>query len=78
MSKYNFNIIIEQDEDGMYIVTVPALKSCYTQAKSIDELYIRIKEVIELCLEVEEEHKYLKDDYKYNKLIKADKVEVSI
>ena len=77
MSKYDFNIIIEQDEDGMYIATVPALKSCYTQAKSIDELYIRIKEVIELCLGVEE-YNYLKDNYKYNKLIKADKVEVSI
>ena len=46
MSKYDFNIIIEQDEDGMYIGTVPALRSCYTQAKLIDELYIRIKEVI--------------------------------
>lgn len=62
----------------MYIATVPALKSCYTQAKSIDEIYIRIKEVIELCLEVEEEHNYLKYNYKYNKLIKADRVEVSI
>ncbi|WP_295156797.1 type II toxin-antitoxin system HicB family antitoxin [uncultured Brachyspira sp.] len=46
MSKYDFNILIEQDEDGMYIAAVPSLKSCYTQAKSIDELYIRTKEVI--------------------------------
>ncbi len=44
-------MIIEKDEDGMYIATVPQLKSCYTQAKSVDELIPRIKEVIKLCLE---------------------------
>ena len=49
----DFTVIIEQDEDGYYVATVPNLKSCYTQAKTIEELYPRIKEVIELCLEVE-------------------------
>ncbi len=47
----NFTVLIEQDEDGYYVATVPALKSCYTQAKNLEELYARIKEVIELCLE---------------------------
>ena len=42
----NFTVLIEQDEDGFYMATVPALKSCYTQAKTIEELYPRIKEVI--------------------------------
>ncbi len=46
-----FTILIEQDEDGYYVATAPALKSCYTQAKTLEELYPRIKEVIELCLE---------------------------
>ncbi|MDM8519070.1 type II toxin-antitoxin system HicB family antitoxin [Anaerolineales bacterium HSG6] len=50
---YNFIVLIEQDEDGYYVATVPALKSCYTQAKTLAELYPRIKEVIELCLEEE-------------------------
>jgi predicted RNase H-like HicB family nuclease len=50
---YNFTVLIEQGEDGAYIATVPALKSCYTQADTIPELYKNIKEVIELCLEVE-------------------------
>ena len=50
----NFTVLIEQDEDGYYVATVPALKSCYTQAKNLEELYARIKEVIELCLEEEE------------------------
>lgn len=49
-----FTVLIEQDEDGYYVATVPSLKSCYTQAKTLEELYPRIKEVIELCLEEEE------------------------
>jgi len=49
-----FTVLIEQDEDGYYVATIPALKSCYTQAKTLEDLYPRIKEVIELCLEEEE------------------------
>ena len=44
-------VLIEKDEDGYYVATVPALKSCYTQARTLEELYPRIKEVIGLCLE---------------------------
>ncbi|MCK5524341.1 MAG: type II toxin-antitoxin system HicB family antitoxin [Thiomargarita sp.] len=51
---HTFTVLIEQDEDGYYVATVPALKSCYTQAKTLDTLYPRIYEVIELCLEEEE------------------------
>ncbi len=52
---YNFSVLIEKDEDGYYIATAPSLKSCYTQAKTLEELYPRIKEVIELCLEEQPE-----------------------
>jgi predicted RNase H-like HicB family nuclease len=55
MKIYNFSVLIEKDEDEYYVATVPALKSCYTQAKTLDDLYPRIKEVIELCLEEEPE-----------------------
>jgi predicted RNase H-like HicB family nuclease len=51
---YSLTVLIEQDEDGYYVATVPALKSCYTQAKTLEELYPRIREVIELCLEEQE------------------------
>ena len=44
-------VLIEQDEDGYYMATVPSLKSCYTQAETLEELYPRIGEVVELCLE---------------------------
>ena len=50
-----FTVIIERDKDGFYVATVPALKSCYTQAKTMEELIPRIREVILLCLE-EQEH----------------------
>jgi predicted RNase H-like HicB family nuclease len=49
-----FTVVIEQDEDGYYVATVPQLKGCHTQAKSLDELMARTKEVIQLCLETGE------------------------
>ncbi len=47
-----FTVVIEQDEDGMYVASVPELEGCHTQAKTIDELSERIKEAIVLYLEV--------------------------
>ena len=49
-----FNVIIERDTEGFYVGTVAELKGCHTQAKSLDALLERIKEAIELCVEVEE------------------------
>lgn len=49
-----FNVVIEQDEDGYFVASVPALRGCHTQAKSLDVLMKRIKEAISLCLEVED------------------------
>jgi predicted RNase H-like HicB family nuclease len=48
-----FSVVIEKDEDGYFVATVPALRGCHTQAKSLDTLMKRIKEAIELCLEVQ-------------------------
>ncbi len=50
-----FDVVIEKDEDGYYVASVPALHGCYTQAKSLDVLVERIQEAIELCLEVQGE-----------------------
>jgi len=52
--KREFNIIIEQDEDGYYIASVLELPGCHTQAKSLDKLNERIIEAIELYIEVDE------------------------
>ncbi|MCC5997555.1 MAG: type II toxin-antitoxin system HicB family antitoxin [Thermofilum sp.] len=48
-----FSVVIERDEDGYYVAHVPELPGCHTQAKTLDELLERIKEAIELHLEVE-------------------------
>jgi len=49
-----FKAIIEQDEDGYFVASVPSLPGCYTQAKTLPELKKRIREAILLCLEVAE------------------------
>ena len=51
--KYSFPVVIERDENGVYVGTVPSLRSCYTQAKTLPQLYSRLDEVVALCLEVE-------------------------
>jgi predicted RNase H-like HicB family nuclease len=48
-----FSVVIEKDADGYFIASVPSLRGCHTQAKSLDVLMKRIREAIELCLEVE-------------------------
>ena len=50
---YEFNVVIERDEDGFFVASVTALRGCHTQARSLDVLMKRIRECIELCLEVE-------------------------
>jgi len=52
MNHYQFSAQIERDrETGVYIAQVPALPGAHTQARSLDQLQINLKEVIELCLE---------------------------
>ena len=50
-----FTVVIERDEEGYLIGSVPALRGCHTQARSMDELLERMKEAILLCIEVEGE-----------------------
>ena len=52
-SKREFSVVIERDEEGFYVASVPELPGCHTQARSLDQLMRRVKEAIELCLEVE-------------------------
>jgi len=50
---HQFDVIVEKDSEGYFVASVPALPGCHTQAKSLDELMSRIREAIELYLEVE-------------------------
>jgi predicted RNase H-like HicB family nuclease len=47
------SVIIERDAKGCYVGAVPALRSSHSQANSLDELMIRIREAVEVCLEAQ-------------------------
>lgn len=49
--KREYYVLIEKDEDGLFVGEVPQLRACYTQGRTIDELLKNIREVIELCVE---------------------------
>ena len=49
----NFTVLIEQDEDGIYVAKVPDIIGCYTQGKTVEQAMERIKEAIQVCLESE-------------------------
>jgi len=49
--KYKYRIIVEQDEDGVYIASCPALKGCYSQGDTIEEAVENIKDAIRLHIE---------------------------
>jgi predicted RNase H-like HicB family nuclease len=70
--KREFDVIIEQDVDGYYVATVPALRGCHTQAKSLDLLMKRVKEAIELCLEVEE------SAYESNQFVGIQRISINV
>ena len=50
----HYPVLIEQDEDNMYIVSCPNFKGCHSYGETIDEAMDNIREVIELCLEEEQ------------------------
>ena len=50
-----FDVVIERDQEGRYVASVPQLPGCHTDGTSLDELMVEIREAIQLCLEVEGE-----------------------
>ena len=47
----NFKVIIEQDEDGLFVASIPSVPGCATQGKTYEEVIKNIKEALELVLE---------------------------
>jgi predicted RNase H-like HicB family nuclease len=47
-----FTVVLERDEDGRFVASIPALKGCHSQGKSLDQVMQRIREAAELWLEV--------------------------
>ena len=60
----NYRVILEQDEDGLFVASVPTIQGCYTQGKTFEEAMKNIQEAIELCLEVRNNDLEQKDDSK--------------
>lgn len=50
-----FNVTIDRDEDGVWIIECPAIPGCVSQGKTKDEALENIKEAIRLCLDVRSE-----------------------
>jgi predicted RNase H-like HicB family nuclease len=46
-----YTVVLEKDEDGVYIVTVPALPGCISDGKTVEEALINIKEAIQGFIE---------------------------
>ena len=44
-------VMIEQDEDGVFIVSVPTLRGCHSYGYTVEEAMANIREVIVFCLE---------------------------
>jgi predicted RNase H-like HicB family nuclease len=69
----NYTVLIEQDEDGIYIAKVPDILGCYTQGKNVEQAIERVKEAIQVCLEAEE-----LEDIMPLKFVEIQQVEVKV
>ncbi|HBV58108.1 MAG TPA: hypothetical protein DEB73_02525 [Candidatus Magasanikbacteria bacterium] len=50
MKNLYFTVYIEQDEDGIFIGSIPTIQSCYAQGKTQEEMFKNLDEVLRLCL----------------------------
>lgn len=58
----NYRVILEQDEDGVFVASVPSLQGCYTQGNTFEEAIKNIREAIELHLTVKKDLVHESDD----------------
>ncbi len=50
-----FNVTIDRDEDGMFVVECPSIPGCVSQGKTKEEALENINDAIKLCLQVRSE-----------------------
>lgn len=51
--RYHFPVVVEQDEDGAFIVSIPTLQGCRSYGHTLEEAMQNIAEAAQLCLEDE-------------------------
>ena len=62
MKTYHLPVVVEVDEDGVFIVSCPLFKGCHSYGKTIDEALENLKEVVAMCIEeqpTEETNKFI-------------------
>ncbi|HTK03929.1 MAG TPA: type II toxin-antitoxin system HicB family antitoxin [Alphaproteobacteria bacterium] len=62
----NYKVIVEQDEDGVFVASAPDIPGCHAQGKTYEEALKNIKQVIDLCLQVAEDIPNYKDRINYD------------
>ncbi len=77
MKNYNLQVIIEQDEDGVFIAECPALQGCHAQGKTYEEAIENIRDVIAMCIEELRDEKK-KINLKYPEVIGIKSLEVAV
>ena len=77
MKTYESQVIVEQDEDGLYVAECPALKGCYAQGRTFEEALEHVKDVIGMCIE-ELREEGQKVDLRYPEVIGFKRVEVCV
>ena len=55
MATYRFNIVVERDEDGVYIASCPALQGCHSQGDTYEKAVENLKDAIHLHIEARRE-----------------------
>lgn len=63
-----FKVLIEQDENGVFVASVPAIPGCHTQGDTYEKAVKGIEEAIQLCLEVAKEDKTYKEKIDFSEL----------
>jgi predicted RNase H-like HicB family nuclease len=51
-----FQVTLDRDEDGVWVVECPSIPGCVSQGTTKEEALRNIQEAIALCLEVRAEH----------------------
>ena len=54
--RMKYRVLIEPDEDGVFVATVPALPGCISQGATRDEAVLNVREAIRAYLESLEAH----------------------
>lgn len=61
MKVYDLQVLIEQDEEGLFVAECPALQGCYAQGETFEKAIENIKDVIVMCLqEMRQERRKIK------------------